>query len=78
MFIIGSVAMAMTYSRASWVGFACALVVLVFLWRPRLLPPFLLLCCLAVPLLPDTVWNRILTIGNTSDSSTADRFPLCG
>lgn len=75
-FIIGSVAMAMTYSRASWVGFACALVVLVFLWKPRLLPPFLLLCCLAVPLLPDTVWNRILTIGNTSDSSTASRFPL--
>lgn len=75
-FVVGSAAMAMTYSRASWVGFACALVVMVFLWRPRLLPLFLLLCCLAVPLLPDTVWNRILTIGNTSDSSTASRFPL--
>lgn len=75
-FAVGSVAMVMTYSRATWVGFACALVVMVFLWRPRLLPLFVVLCVLAAPLLPSTVWNRIMTIGNLSDSSTASRFPL--
>ena len=66
----------MTYSRASWVGMACAMVVMVFLWKPKLLPGFAVLCILAVPLLPSTVWNRILTIGNMSDSSTASRIPL--
>ena len=32
------------------------------------------ICC--IPLLPATIWNRILTITNTSDSSTASRVPL--
>lgn len=75
-FGIGAVALAMTYSRASWVGFACSLVVMVFLWKPSLIPAFIILCCLAVPLLPETIWNRILTITNMNDSSTSSRFPL--
>jgi len=75
-FAVGGVALAMTYSRASWVGFACSLVVFVFLWKPKLIPAFILLCAAAVPLLPDTVFNRILTITNTSDTSTTSRIPL--
>ena len=75
-FAVSAAALAMTYSRASWVGFACSLVVFVFLWKPKLIPAFILLCCVAVPFLPETVWNRILTITNTSDSSTASRVPL--
>jgi O-antigen ligase len=73
---IGVAALGMTYSRASWVGIACAMAVMVFLWKPKLIPAFVLLCCLAVPLLPETIWNRILTIGNPADSSTASRVPL--
>ena len=37
-FAVGLIALGMTYSRASWVGGACAMVVLVFLWKPKLLP----------------------------------------
>ena len=75
-FAVGFAALGMTYSRASWVGFACAAVVFMFLWKPRFFPLFVVtgLCCL--PLLPSTIWNRILTITNTSDSSTASRVPL--
>lgn len=75
-FVIGAGALGMTYSRASWIGFACGMVVLVFLWKPKLLPVFLALCLLCVPFLPDTIWHRILTITNTSDTSTASRIPL--
>ena len=75
-FAVGGAALAMTYSRASWVGFACAMVVMVFLWKPKLIPAFAVLCCVAVPFLPETIWNRILTIGNFSDSSTSSRIPL--
>ena len=75
-FLVGVVALGMTYSRASWVGGACAMVVMVFLWKPRLIPAFAIACVLAVPLLPDTIWNRILTIANPADSSTASRIPL--
>ena len=72
---VGVAAAGMTYSRASWVGLACAMAVFVFLWRPRLIPLFAALCVLCIPLLPTTIWNRILTIGNLSDSSTLNRIP---
>lgn len=75
-FALGVLALGMTYSRASWVGIAVCMVVLVFLWKPSLIPAFIILCCVAVPFLPETIWNRILTITNMNDSSTSSRFPL--
>lgn len=75
-FCVGGMAMAMTYSRAAWVGLACFMAVFVFLWKPKLIPAFIALCVLAVPFLPTTVLNRILTITNTADSSTSSRVSL--
>ena len=75
-FFLGLVAIVMTYSRASWVGLAVAALVYVFLWNRRLLPLCLLGVICAIPLLPSTVLNRILTITDSSDSSTSSRFPL--
>ena len=73
---VGIVALGMTYSRASWVGIACAAVVFVFLWKPKLVPLFALACVVAIPLLPSTILHRILTITNTEDTSTTSRIPL--
>ena len=75
-FCVGGAAMLMTGSRASWVGLAAAALVYVFLWNRRLLPLCLLAAVCALPVLPETVLNRILTITNTSDSSTRSRFPI--
>ena len=75
-FAVGAGALGMTYSRASWVGMAFAMVVAVFLWKPKLIPLFAAGCILAVPLLPSSILNRILTITNTSDTSTSGRIPL--
>ena len=72
----GGAALLMTYSRASWVGLFAAMVLFVFLWNPKLVPLCALLCVAAIPFLPETVWNRILTITNFSDTSTSSRFPL--
>ena len=52
------------------------MVVMVFLWKPKLIPVFAVLCVLCIPLLPTTIWNRILTIANPADSSTSSRIPL--
>ena len=73
---LGVVALVMTYSRACWIGFACAAVVFILLWNPRLTPVFLIACILCIPFLPSSVWGRILSIFNSSDSSTSSRFPL--
>ena len=53
-----------------------AMAVAVFLWKPKLIPLFVAGCLLAVPLLPSSILNRILTITNTSDTSTSGRIPL--
>ena len=75
-FCLGGGALLMTYGRASWIGLAFAIVVFVFLWRPRLIPVLVLLAVACIPFLPDTILNRILTITNLNDSSTSGRFPL--
>ncbi len=75
-FVVGAGALGMTYSRASWVGIACAMAVAVFLWKPKMIPLFIIGCLLAIPLLPSSILNRVLSITNTSDSSTSSRVPL--
>lgn len=74
--LTGVAAILMTYSRASWIGLAVAALVFVFLWNKKLLPAILLAGLAMLPLLPDTVFNRILTIFNLNDTSTSSRFPL--
>lgn len=73
---LGVVALAMTYGRASYIGFVVSVLVFVFLWKRKIIPALLLLGLCMLPLLPDTIFNRILTIFNTNDTSTASRFPL--
>ena len=75
-FAVGFAALGMTYSRASWVGLAFAAVVFVVLWNRKLIPFGILAALVVLAILPDTVFNRILTIFNTSDTSTNSRFPL--
>lgn len=76
-FAAGVLALGMTYSRASWIGLVLALAVFLMLWKPKLIPPLLVLVFLCIPLLPDTIINRILTIGQaSSDSTVTSRFPL--
>ncbi len=74
--VLGTAALGMTYCRSAWIGMACVMVVLIFLWKPKLMPVFFALCLLAIPFLPASIWNRILTIFDSSDSSTNSRFPL--
>ncbi len=68
------VALLMTYSRSSWVSFALTAVVFLGLYDKRLLPLVPLAAIAAAPLLPDSIFNRILTIGSTADSSNAYRL----
>ena len=70
------VAIGLTYGRASWLGLALAILVFLGLMNWRLIPLFVVLGLCAIPLLPQTIYNRILTIGNTQDSSTRYRFSI--
>ncbi len=72
----GCVAMAMTYSRAGWVGLAFAAFLFVLFWKRNLVPFGIFVAVLGLAFLPDTIFNRILTIFDSSDTSTSSRFPL--
>ena len=72
--VVPVVALLMTYSRSGWVSFALAAVVFLALWNKRLLPLVIVAAVMALPLLPQSVFNRILTIGSTADSSNMYRI----
>ena len=74
--VLPVIALLMTYSRSSWMGFALAAIVFLFFCSKRVMPVFFLLALLAVPLLPQTIWNRILTIGSTADTSNMYRVMI--
>ena len=75
--LAGALALGMTYSRASWIGLVLAAGLFLILWKPGLIPPILILAVICIPLLPESIMNRILTIGRaTSDSTVTSRFPL--
>lgn len=73
---VGAVAIAVTYSRSSWIGLTFAVVVFLALLNWRFVPVFLLLGVAAIPFLPETIYNRILSIGNAHDTSTRYRFEI--
>ena len=67
------VALGATYSRAGYVAIVAAFAIIVLFKNWKLIPLFLLVGILCIPLLPDTVFNRILTIA-TGDSSINSRY----
>ncbi len=73
---VGAAAIGLTLSRSSWIGLALALVVFLALLDWRFVPLLLLAGLATVPFLPEFIYNRILTIGNTKDSSTRYRFEI--
>ena len=73
---LGTVALVMTYCRASWIGLVVAAVVFLFFWNRKLLPVLAVLGLACLPLLPPAVLRRIQTIFMLDDSSTSSRLPL--
>jgi len=69
-------ALLMTASRAGWLGFALAVVVFTLLVNMKFIIPMILGGIGAIPLLPESILNRISTIGSLSDSSNLYRYNL--
>jgi putative inorganic carbon (HCO3(-)) transporter len=65
-----------TYSRSGWIGLCLAALIFLAFQNWRLVPACIGLLLVAIPFLPQTVINRILSIGNSNDSSTMYRFQI--
>lgn len=74
--LIMSLALVLTLSRGGWLGFAFSAFVFILLIEKRLLLSIFPVVIGGIYLLPQTIINRILSIGNLSDSSNAYRFKI--
>ncbi len=72
----GLIAIGYTLSRSGWLGLALAVFVFLALMNWKIIPVAIVAGLLAIPFLPDFIWNRILTIGNMEDTSTRYRFAI--
>ncbi|HHW30933.1 MAG TPA: hypothetical protein GXX20_04555 [Clostridiaceae bacterium] len=63
------IALFLTGSRSAWISFAVSIFVFVFLINRKLLPLAILAGALAVPLLPDVIYRRIMTLFNPNENS---------
>lgn len=73
-----TVAIGLTYSRSGWIGLVVAIVIFIAFYNWKVIPLLLVFGVLALPFLPETIYNRIMTIGNMEDSSTMYRFAIYG
>lgn len=75
-FCVGFLCLIYTWSRGAWVGVMLALVIFLLVRDRR----WFVLCILGLLLmpfvLPESILNRILSLGNTGDSSTAYRVSV--
>lgn len=69
-------ALILTLSRGGWLGFAFSALIFIILVKRRLLIALFPIGLGAILFLPDTLINRILSIGNLSDSSNAYRLGM--
>lgn len=75
-FAIAFLCLLYTWSRGAWVGVVLGIAVFLLV-RDRRWIVLGILALLAAPfILPDSIMNRLLSIGNTSDSSTAYRVSV--
>lgn len=74
--ICGILALMLTYTRGCYVSFAISVVVFIALYNWKWLMPLGLFGILCIPFLPQSVMNRLLTLGSLSDTSSVYRIYL--
>ena len=74
MILIPFVALLYTYSRSCWVSFAISVVVFIAFYNYKLLPVMAIIGIMCIPFLPQTIINRIFTIGSMKDTSNQYRI----
>ena len=74
-FVLSAACLIMTYTRGAWVAWLVGVFVFVLTVKPRLAPWLLGVGFLCVPLLPEAVLDRFLTIFS-GDSSINSRAPI--
>ncbi len=73
-FILPVVALVLTYSRGAWISFALSVGSFIALANLKLVPLFLILAVMAIPFLPSSIINRVLSLFTGNDTSMGYRL----
>lgn len=73
-----TLALVLTLSRGGWIGFAFSALIFLVLVEKRLLLSIIPISIAGIFFLPQSIINRILSIGNLADSSNAYRLTMWG
>lgn len=73
---VTTLALVLTLSRGGWLGFAFSALIFILLVERRLLLSIIPIVVGGVLFLPEVILNRILSIGNLTDSSNAYRITI--
>jgi len=72
--VLQLVALVLTLTRSSWLGFAAGAMVILSLRRPRWLPVFVLLLAVSIPLLPPVAKQRLRSTFDLFDAHNNQRL----
>lgn len=72
--LVDFLAIGMSYSRSCWVALFIAAIVMLLIYDWRLLVPCAIFALILIPFLPESITDRILTIGSMKDTSNASRL----
>lgn len=72
--LVDFLAIGMSYSRSCWVALFIAVIVMLLIYDWRLLVPCAIVGIMLIPFLPESITDRILTIGSMKDTSNASRL----
>ncbi|MBQ4110505.1 MAG: O-antigen ligase family protein [Clostridia bacterium] len=67
------IAIALTYSRSGWVSIALGVLTLIIFYDIKYLPYLIMAGIAAIPFLPQSIMQRLLTLGSMEDTSNAYR-----
>ncbi|HHW49363.1 MAG TPA: hypothetical protein GXX14_12220 [Clostridiaceae bacterium] len=73
LFVVSVVGLLLTGSRSAWISFAVSMMVLLFFKNRKLLPVVVVLGILCIPVLPQPIYRRIMSIFNPNDKSVSTR-----
>ena len=72
-FVLQAVCMILTYSRGCWIGIALSMAVMIVFTRRKLTSLMVFAVLLAPLFIPETIMQRLMSIGNVADTSTSYR-----
>ena len=73
-FVLPVVALVLTLSRSAWISFALSVGSFIALANLKLIPLFLILAVMAVPFLPASIINRVMSLFTGNDTSMGYRL----